>query len=210
MATSEITFSRSLEESVERINELYDNELGEHTFVVEPSGREFEDNKLFTTWRAKIKRINEDGTDGETVESLTQAGTKEEMQLILRGLEIAAHGELNLTPPASTTEGVGWPNRAEDELEFWNVVSVSPPDDWPDSVSEDDGPFAVKNVNNDTVVGVDYVPEDSQERLPDDIDQPCWMVQGPNTIHCYEPRLEDAQHELYYYVAGMKRPSPMI
>jgi len=210
MVTSEITFNRSLEESVERINELYDSELGEHMFVVEPSGREFEDNKLITTWRAKIKRINEDGSDGETVESLTQAGTKEEMQLILRGLEIAGHGELNLTPPTSTTEGVGWPDRAEDELEFWNVVSVSPPDHWPDSVSEDDGPFSVKNVNNDTEVGIDYVPEDSQERLPDDIDQPCWMVRGTNTIHCYEPTLEDAQHELYHYVVGIERPSAMI
>lgn len=131
---------------------------------------------------------------------------------IINGQRIEETYELlhDTSDAEASTNHTGWPTDRQSELEFWDVMNVSLPDHWPDDVSEDDGPFALRNVNNDVEVGVGYIPEDSNAPVDDDTDKPCWIVRGPNSIHYYEDTLEDAQFELYRYVAGTERPSGMV
>lgn len=73
-----MNFERSIELSVERLNDLYDEELGDREIVL----RELPDGKLM-----RLSIIPE---DGGWRSDLCQAGTEDELQAFILGLEKAA------------------------------------------------------------------------------------------------------------------------
>lgn len=106
----------------------------------------------------------------------------------------------------------GWPSEAQANLEHWKVIR--PPEtyivDLPEEIESDDGPFAVQNINNGVVIGVEYVESPTEYEIPDDMTTPVWVVRGPNSVLYTESTLKAAQQELYQYVTDLVRPSGMV
>lgn len=90
-----MNFERSLQKSVNRLNDLYEDELGDAHIVLRtlPDG-----NRQRLSIEPDVERPNWRSDLGE-------AGTEEELQAFVRGLELASFNEIETLsePPADAT-----------------------------------------------------------------------------------------------------------
>jgi len=134
--------------------------------------------------------------------------TSDDLKTILCGMDIIkSHSVFNLDNTASNT--TGWPDQEIIEVESWDIVPIDIPSYYPDSITQKDGPFCIEHTNGKNV-GINYIPQDSLQPIPDDKERPLWTVQGPNSILAYENTLEEAQRYLYKYSLKTSSPSGMV
>jgi hypothetical protein len=89
------------------------------------------------------------------------------------------------------------------DTENWEPIPDSIPEDPPEEMDTDGGPFGWKNKNNGKVIGI--TPNTSNLTEFDD-----WLVRGENSILDSAGTLEEAKDFAYKYMNRIESPSAMV
>ena len=202
--------TRSLNDLIIEINRLYSDELdpAELSYVKSNNNRNQSaaDDQYNLIAIPKDPDAMEDESEYPIV--ILEGFTNPDLKTILSGMDIVkSHTVFDLDNTASNT--TGWPDERIIELDSWKIVNIDIPSCYPDSITQEDGPFCIEHANGKSV-GIDYIPENSLQPIPDDKKRPLWTVQGPNTILSYEDTFEEAQRYLYKYTLKTSSPSGMV
>lgn len=96
-------------------------------------------------------------------------------------------------------------NDTTETPEHWTEVDVEQlPEEYPDGVTENDGPFLWKNDNTDRRIWLEPNVDPQIEEFDD------WLVTGENSIVTSEGSLSDARDAAYRFMENNTHPSSMI
>ncbi|QLH82141.1 hypothetical protein [Halosimplex pelagicum] len=88
----------------------------------------------------------------------------------------------------------------DNPLEHWTTISVDElPEQYPDHVTLDDGPFGWKNIHTDTVLHLEYESGNGE-----------WIVAGCNSVVGRAEDLPSIKAEAREYMRNHRRPSPIV